>query len=126
MQIIMNVGLVAFLSLAASFLLRAKLHRQLSHMIEGRIYQERSQNWPVGVHAKYQASPKELVLHITSFGLLGVAIGLLVYLEQQLLLSLIVGALALVAFFFLTKEIRSNFPAEEERNRSVFERHKRR
>lgn len=126
MQIVMNVGLVALVSLAASFLLLAKLHRQLSHMIEGRIYQERSQSWPVGVHAKYRASPKELVLHITSFGLLGIAIGLLVYLEQQLLLPLIVGALALVAFFFLTKEIRSNFPVEEERNRSIFEGHKRR
>ena len=126
MQIIMNVGLVALASLAASFLLLAKLHRQLSHMIEGRIYQERSQNWPVGVHAKYRASSKELMLHIASFSLLGIAIGLLVYLEQQLLLPIIVGLLALVAFYLLTQEVRKNFPLEEQRNRSVFEGHKRR
>ncbi len=126
MQIILNVGLVALVSLAASFLLLAKLHRQLSYLIEGRIYQERSQNWPVGVHAKYRASPKELMLHIVSFSLLGIAIGLLVYLEQQLLLPLIVGFLALLTFYLLTQEVRKNFPLEEQRNRSVFEPHKRR
>ncbi|MCG2841679.1 hypothetical protein L6Q21_11875 [Sandaracinobacter sp. RS1-74] len=125
MQIVMNVELVALVSLAASFLLLTKLHRQLSHMIEGRIYLERSQNWPVGVHAKYRASPKELMLHIASFGLLGIAIGLLVYLEQQLLPPLIVGALALVVFYLLTKEIRRNFPIEEARNRIFFEKQKR-
>lgn len=125
MQIVMNVGLVVLVSLAVSFLLRAKLHRQFSHMIEGRIYQERSQNWPVGVHAKYRASSKELMLHIASFGLLGIAIGLLVYLEQQLLLTLIVGVLALVVFYLLTKEIRRNFPIEEARNRAVFEKQSR-
>ncbi len=121
MQLILNVGLVALLSLAASFLLLAKLHRQLSHMIEGRIYQERSQNWPVGVHAKYRASPKELALHVALFALLGIAVGLLIYLEQQILPSLFTGALALAVFYLLTKEIRRNFRLEEERNRSVFE-----
>ena len=120
MQLIVNVALVALVSLAASFLLLAKLHRQLSHMIEGRIYQERSQNWPVGVHAKYRPSPRELALHVASFGLLGIAVGLLVYLEQKFLLSLFIGGLALVVFYLLTKEIRRNFHLEEERNRSVF------
>jgi hypothetical protein len=126
MQIVINIGLVAVVSLAASFLLLAKLHRQLSHMIEGRIYQERAQNWPDGVHAKYRASSKELILHAVSFGLLGIAVGLLVYAGQQVVLSLIAGALALVVFYLLTKEIRRNFPIEEERNRSVFDGKKRR
>lgn len=121
MQLILNVALVALVSLAASFLLLAKLHRQLSHMIEGRIYQERSQNWPMNVHAKYRASPRELALHVASFALLGVAVGLLVYLEQQLFLSLFIGALALIVFYLLTKEVRRNFRLEEERNRGVFE-----
>lgn len=126
MQIVMNIGLVAVVSLTASFLLLAKLHRQLSHMIEGRIYQECAQNWPDGVHAKYRASSKELILHAASFGLLGITVGLLVYAGQQVVLSLIAGSLALVVFYLLTKEIRRNFPIEEERNRSVLDGKKRR
>ncbi len=126
MQIVMNIGLVALVSLAASFLLLAKLHRQLSHMIEGRIYQERAQNWPDGVHAKYRASSKELMLHAASFGLLGITVGLLVYAGQQIVLALIVGTLALAVFYLLAKEVRKNFPIEEERNRAVFEGQKRR
>lgn len=126
MQVVLNVGLVALVSLAASFLLLAKLHRQLSHMIEGRVYQERRQSWPVGVHAKYRASPKELVLHIVSFVLLGIAAGLLVYLEQQFILALVVGLFAVLVFYLLTKEIRKNFAEEEKRNRAIFEDHRRR
>ena len=121
MQLVLNVAIVALVSLAASFLLMAKLHEQLSGLIEGRIYQERSRKLPKGVHAKYRASPKELALHVASFALLGIAVGLLVYLEQQLLLSLFIGALALAVFYLLTKEIRRNFRLEEERNRRVFE-----
>lgn len=126
MQIVMNIGLVAIVSLAASFLLLAKLHRQLSNMIDGRIYQERAQNWPDGVYAKYRASSKELMLHAASFGLLGITVGLLVYARQQLVLSLFVGALTLVVFYLLAKEIMRNFLIEEERNRSALEGQKRR
>lgn len=126
MQIVMNIGLVTVVSLVASFLLLAKLHRQFSHMIEARIYKERAQNWPDGVHAKYRASSKELILHAASFGLLGIAVGLLVYVGDQVMLSLIVGALALVVFNLLTKEISRNFSIEEERNRSVLDGKKRR
>lgn len=126
MQIVMDVGLVALVLLAVSFLLLAKLHRQLSHMIEGRIYQERSQDWPVGVHAKYRARPKELVLYIVSSGLLGIAVGLLVYLEQQFLLALVVGVFAILVFYLFTKEMMENFREEEKRNRAVFKSQKRR
>ena len=90
-------------------------------MIEGRIYQERSQHWPVGVHAKYRATSRELALHIASFALLGITVGLLVYLEQQLILPLLTGALALLIFYLLAKEIMKNFRVEEERNREVFD-----
>lgn len=126
MQIVMNVGLVAIVSLGASFLLMAKLHEQLSGLIQGRIYRDRSGKMPVGVRAKYRASPKELMLHIVFFGLLGIAVGLLVYLEQQLLPLLVVSALALVVFYLFAKEVMKNFTLEEGRNRSVFEKRKRR
>ncbi len=121
MQVVLNVGFVALVSLATSFLLLAKLHRQLSHMIEGRIYQEHSQNWSTGVHVKYRASSKELMLHIASFSLLGIAMGLLVYVEQPLLTILIVGVFAILVFYLLVKEIRRNFLEEERRNRAAFE-----
>ncbi|MBB3764293.1 hypothetical protein [Sphingomicrobium lutaoense] len=121
MQIVWDVGLVALFSIATSFLLLVKLHRQLSLLIGGRIYQELSQNWPVGVHAKYRASPKEWVLHIALFGLVGIAVGLLVYLEQQYLVALVVGVFAALIFLLLIKEITRNFPEEEKRNRAIFE-----
>ena len=114
------------LSLAGSFLLLTKLHRQLSHMIEGRIYQKCTRNWPSGLQAKYRASSKEMILHVASFGLLGITIGLRVYAEQQLALSLIIGALALVVFSLMVKEIWRNFRIEEARNKSVFEGQRRR
>lgn len=85
------------------------------------MFHEFSKNWPAGVHAKYRASPKEWTLHVAFFGLLGIAVGLLVYREQQFLFPLFIGAIALVVFYLLTKEIRRNFRLEEERNRSVFE-----
>jgi hypothetical protein len=124
MQLVFNVALVALVSLAASFLILAKLHRQLSHMIEGRIYQKLSHRWPSDARAIYRASSKEIALHVALFLLLGMAVGLLVYLEKQLVVTLLIGALALGIFCLLAKEIRRNFYLEEERNRSVFESHK--
>lgn len=113
--------MTALILLLTSFLIRVKLHQQLSIMIEGRIYREYLQNWPVGVYAKYRPSHKELMLHIASSSLLGITVGLMVYLEQQLLLPLIFGALTLVTFYIHLREIIRNFRIEEERNRAVFE-----
>jgi hypothetical protein len=125
MQIITDFMVVIVVTVAASFLLLAKLHRQFSHMIEGRLYQEQSKKLPPKFHASYKPCAKEVYLNIATFSLLGVAVGLAVHPESPMFLTYTVAGFAVLLFFLTARVTMQNFSKEEARNRIELEFQKR-